>query len=61
MGLMGCVHMHQRIPTIEGCANPSRVQSVMEKNGEDNQKPGKIGQIVNSTPTIGLKYDKIRA
>jgi hypothetical protein len=53
--------MHQRIPTIEGCANPSRVQSVMEKNGEDNQKPGKIGQIVNSTPTIGLKYDKIRA
>jgi hypothetical protein len=39
--------MHQGIPTIERCDNPSHVQNVMEKNGEDNQEHGKIGQIVN--------------
>jgi len=56
---MGCVHMHQEIPTIEGCGNPSHVQSVVEKNGEDNQKLGKISQIISQVPTLGLKYDKI--
>jgi hypothetical protein len=51
--------MHQGIPTIEGCGSLSHVQSVVEKNGEDDQKLGKIGQIISQVPTLGLKYDKI--
>jgi hypothetical protein len=59
MGLMGCVHMHQGIPTIEGCGSPSHVQNVVEKNGENNQKLGKMSQIISQVPTLRLKYDKI--
>jgi hypothetical protein len=51
--------MHQKIPTIERCGSPSCVQSVVEKNGENNQKPRKIGQILSQVPTLKLKYDKI--
>ncbi len=36
--LMGCVHMHQGIRAIKGCDNPSCIWSVVEKDGEDNQK-----------------------
>jgi hypothetical protein len=61
MGSMGSVHMHQRIPTIKRCGSPSHVQSIVEKNGEDNQKARKISQIVSQVPTLRLKYDKIRA
>ncbi len=35
---MGCVHMHQGIRAIKGCDNPSCIWSVVEKDGEDNQK-----------------------
>jgi hypothetical protein len=53
--------MHQGIPTIEGCGSLSHVQSVVEKNGEDDQKLGKIGQIISQVPTLVPKHDKIRA
>jgi hypothetical protein len=33
----------------------------MEKNGEDNQKVRKIGQVINQTSTQGLEHDKIWA
>jgi len=36
-------YTHQEILVIEGCDNPSCVQSVVEKIGEDNEKVGKIG------------------
>jgi hypothetical protein len=29
IGLMGCVHTHRRMPTIEGWVNPSCIQSVV--------------------------------
>ncbi len=41
--LMGCVHTHQRIFAIERCGNPSHLQSIMEKDGEDIRKVGKVG------------------
>jgi hypothetical protein len=41
---MGCVHTHQKIPTIKGCGNPSRVRNVMEKDGEDVRKARKANQ-----------------
>jgi hypothetical protein len=40
---MGCVHTHQRIFAIERCGNPSHLQSIMEKDGEDIRKVGKVG------------------
>jgi hypothetical protein len=46
---------------IEGCGNLSHVQNVVEKNGEKNQKPRKIGQSISQVPTLRLKYDKIQA
>jgi len=33
---MGCVHMHPKIPVIEKCGNPNRLQSVVEKDEENN-------------------------
>jgi hypothetical protein len=33
---MGSVHMHQGIIAIEGWGNPSHVQNVIEKIGENN-------------------------
>jgi len=44
---MKCVHMHQRVPTIEGWGNLSHIQSAMEKTRENNWKVGKIGQAIN--------------
>jgi hypothetical protein len=35
--------MHRRIPTIEGCGNPSHVWNVVEKDGEDNEKAKNVG------------------
>ncbi len=58
---MGCVRTHQRILAIEGCVSPSHVQSVVQKNKEDNQKVGKIGRTINQAPTLGPKHDKIWA
>jgi len=45
---MGCVHTYWRIFIIEGCGNPSHIQSIMEKDGEDNRKARKANR------TIGL-------
>jgi len=42
IGSMGCVHTHQRIPTIEGCGSPNRIRSVAKKIGKNNQKAGKL-------------------
>jgi hypothetical protein len=58
---MGCVHTHWRVFAIEGCDKPNHVQNVVKKNREDNQKVGKVGQVVNHfTPTLGLEHDKIQ-
>jgi hypothetical protein len=61
--LMGCVHTHQRISAINGCGNPSRVWSVMEKDEENIRKvneAGKVGQTISQMPTPRLEHDKIR-
>jgi len=39
---MKCVHMHRGIPIIEGWGNLNHIQSVVEKNKENNRKVGKI-------------------
>jgi hypothetical protein len=39
---MRCVHTHQGILAIEKWGNPNCIRSVVEKNGKDNQKVGKI-------------------
>ncbi len=57
---MGCVHTHQRIPTIEGCYNLSHIRNVMEKDGEDNRKVGKASWIITQMLAPKLKHDKIR-
>jgi len=56
---MRCVHTHQRILATKGWGNPSCVQSTMEKTKETNWKAKKISWVINQTPTLGLKYDKI--
>ncbi len=60
IGSMGCVHTQQRIFTIKGWGSRSHTQSAMEKIGETNPKPKKIGQAINQTPALRPKYDKIR-
>jgi len=47
IGSMGCVHTHQRMPTIEGWGNPSHVRNVVKKNGQNNQKVRKISQTIS--------------
>jgi hypothetical protein len=59
--LIGCVHTHQGIPTIERYCNPNHVWNVVEKIRENNQKVGKINWVVNQMPIIGPKHDKILA
>jgi hypothetical protein len=39
---MGCVHTHQKIPTIEGWGDPNYIQSIVKKTKEDNKKVEKI-------------------
>jgi hypothetical protein len=46
---------------IEGWVSPSHIQSVVEKNGEDNQKARKINQVVSQAPAPRLEHDKIQA
>ncbi len=58
---MGCVHTHQKMPTIEGWGSPSCVQSVVQKIGEDNPKVRKINQTLSQMPTPRPKHDKIQA
>jgi hypothetical protein len=53
---MGCVHTHWRIPAIEGCDNPSHVQSAMEKDGKNNWK---VDRAVSQVPALGPEHDKI--
>jgi hypothetical protein len=57
---MGCGHTHWGVFAIERCDNPNHVQNVVKKDREDNQKVGKVGQVVNQTPTLGLEHDKIQ-
>jgi hypothetical protein len=61
IGLMGCVHAHQRMFTIEGWGSLSYVQSIVEKIGENNWKVGKTGWTVSQMLAYGPKHDKIRA
>ncbi len=56
---MGCVHMHQKIPTIEEWGNPNHIRSIWKKIKENNQKVGKINWYVNQVPTFGPKHNKI--
>jgi hypothetical protein len=60
IGSMGCAHTQQKRPAIEGCDSLNRVQSVVTKIGEDNQKVGKIGRIIGQTLALRPKQDKIR-
>jgi len=55
-----CVHVHRRICIIEGCDNPSCIQSTMEKDGENNQKVGKVSQTISQTSALRPKHDKIQ-
>jgi hypothetical protein len=50
--------MHRRICIIEGCDNPSRIQSTMEKDGENNQKVGKASQAISQTFSSKSEHDK---
>jgi hypothetical protein len=52
--------MHRGIPVIEGCGSPNRVQSIVEKDGENNRKIGKVSQVVNQVFTRRSKHDKIQ-
>jgi hypothetical protein len=61
IGSMGNVHTHQKILAIEIWGSPSCVWSAMEKNGENNWKAGKTGQVVNQAFAPGLEHDKIWA
>jgi hypothetical protein len=58
---MGCVHTHWEMLPIEGWGSPSRIWSVVKKNGEDNQKVGETNWTVNQAPTLRPKHDKIWA
>ncbi len=57
---MRCVHTHQGILTIERCGNPSRIWNIVEKDGEDNWKVGKVGWAISQMLTLELKHDKIK-
>jgi hypothetical protein len=46
---------------IEGWGNPSRIQNVMQKIGENNQKIGKTSPVVNQALVIEPRHDKIWA
>jgi len=59
--LMGCVHTRQGRLAIEGCGSISYIRSVVKKIGEDNQKVGKIGQIISQMHALRLEHDKIQA
>jgi hypothetical protein len=58
---MGCVHTHQKKPTIERCDSLSYIWNVIIKIGENNQKVRKIDQIISQTPVLGLEHDIIQA
>jgi len=58
IGLMGCVHTHQRIPAIKGWGNPSCIQSAMEKIGEANRKLGKTSRIITKHLPWGYNMKK---
>jgi len=58
--LMACVHTHWGIHNVEGWGNPSHVRNVVENTKEDNQKVGKINQVISQTSIPRLEHDKIR-
>jgi len=41
IGLMGCVHTHQK--TLEGWGSPNHIWNVMQKTRKNNWKTGKTG------------------
>jgi hypothetical protein len=53
---MGCVYTHWRIPTIERCGSLNRVWSIVEKDGEDNQKAWKAGWTINQATNLGARW-----
>jgi hypothetical protein len=59
IGLMGCVHTHQGMLTIEVWGNLSCVWSDVEKIKENNRKARKIGWVVSQAPALKLEYDKM--
>jgi hypothetical protein len=61
IGLMGCVHTHQRIFLIKGWGSPSHVQSVVEKTKENRWKVGNISQAISQAHAPRPKHDKIWA
>jgi hypothetical protein len=61
IGLMGCVHMHRGIFTIEGWGSLSGIWNVVEKTREDNQKVKKTNWTISQTFTLKPKNDKIQA
>jgi hypothetical protein len=61
IGLMVCVHTHWKMLITKGWGSPSYIWSAVEKNGENNWKVRKIGQVVSQSLALGLKHDKIWA
>jgi hypothetical protein len=59
VALMGCVHMHRKIPIIERCGNLSHIQNVVEKDGQDNRKVGKASWAINQMHAFMPKHYKI--
>ncbi len=55
VALMGFVHKHQMIPTIQRCGSLSHIWSVVEKDGENNQKVGKVGQAISQAIGLGAQ------
>ncbi len=47
IGLLGCVHTHQKIPIILKYGNPNFIRSTMKKFGENYQKAGKFNRIIS--------------
>jgi len=58
---MGCMHMHQRIPIIEGWSSLNHIRTAMEKTKEINWKLRKISWIVNQAPAPRPEHDRIWA
>jgi len=51
--------MHQEILVTERYGSPNNIRNIMKKTRENNQKVGKIGQVISQTPTQELEHDKI--
>jgi hypothetical protein len=61
MGLMGCVHTHQKMFVIEGWGSPGHIRNVVKKTCEGNKKSMKINRTINQAPAPSPEHDKIWA